>query len=133
MVSQGTGITDDETINCHMAKNVGEKTITQLTGRQFINIKMIGSDNVRSLATITSKVNIKDKVIEPVVFYQSKLFVKNSDDLAYYFKYDLAPYPLAGIRKTIKSDLYEEFSIVDYQELGKIDCFVIDSCYLLHA
>ena len=47
MVSQGTGITDDETINCHMAKNVGEKTITQLTGRQFINIKMKKSDNVQ--------------------------------------------------------------------------------------
>ena len=71
MVSLGTAITDDETIICHVAKNVGEKIIAQLIGRQFINIKMKRSDNVRSLATITSKVKIKDKVvaIEPMVLY----------------------------------------------------------------
>ena len=114
MVSLGIGITGDETINCHVAKDVDEKIIALLIGRQIIIIKMKRSGNVRSLATITSTVKINDKVvvIEPMVFYQSMLFVKNSDDLAYYFKYDLAPYPLAGIRKTIKSDLYEEFSIV---------------------
>ena len=70
VVFQGTGITGDETINItgdetissHVAKNASEKKIAQLIGRRFINIKMKRSDNVRSLATITSTVKIKDKV-----------------------------------------------------------------------
>ena len=40
----------DETINCHVAKNVGGKIIAELIGRQFINIKMKRSDSVRSFA-----------------------------------------------------------------------------------
>ena len=98
VVSLWIGITGDEMINCHVAKNVDEKIIAQLIGRQFINIKMKRSDNVRSLATITSTMKIKDKVvaIEPMVLYQSMLLVKkDSIDLAGYFKYGLAPYPLA--------------------------------------
>ena len=38
VVSLGTGITSDEMMNCHMAKEVGEKIIAQLIGKQFINI-----------------------------------------------------------------------------------------------
>ena len=67
--------------------------IAQSIGRQFINIKMKRSDNVRTLATITSTVKIKDKVvvIEPMVLYQRMLLVKkDSNDLAGYFKYGLA-------------------------------------------
>ena len=60
MASVGTGITSDETINCYMAKEVGEKIIAQLIGRYFLNIKMKRTDNVHSLATITSTVKIKD-------------------------------------------------------------------------
>ena len=71
------------------------------------------SDNVRSLATITSTLKIKDKVvaIEPMVLYQRMLFVKkDSNDLAGYFKYGLASYPLAlfintGIKKICKISL----------------------------
>ena len=121
MVSLGTGITNDETINYHMAKKVGLKIIARLIKRQFLNIKMKRSDNVLALATITSTVKIKDNVIpiEPMVLYQCMLFVKkDSIDLAGYFKYGLAPYLLAlfintGVKKTVKSALYEEFSIVD--------------------
>ena len=78
VISLGTGITSDETINCHIAQEVDENIIAQLIRRQFLNIKMKRSDNVRSLATITSTVKIKDKVvaIEPMVLYQRMLFVK---------------------------------------------------------
>ena len=78
---------------------------------------------------MTSTVKINDKVIaiEPMVPYQRMIFVKkDSNDSADNFKYELAPYPLAGMRKTVKSVLYEEFSIVDYQELANTDRFVID-------
>ena len=98
MVSLGIGITGDETINCHVAKDVGEKIIAQLIGRQIIIIKMERSGNVRSLATITSTVKIKDKVvaIKPMVLYQQMFFVKkDSNDLAVNLKYELVPYPLA--------------------------------------
>ena len=92
MVSSGTAITGDETINYHVVKNVDEKIFSQLIGRQFINIKMKRSENVRFLETMTFTVKIKDKVvaIKPMVLYQSMLFVKNSNDLADYFKYKLA-------------------------------------------
>ena len=69
-----------------MAKEVGQKIIAQLTGRQFINIKMKKNDNVRSLVTITSTVKIKDKVItiEPTVLYQCMLFIKKDrNDMAW--------------------------------------------------
>ena len=71
VVSLGSGIISDETINYHAGKDVGEKIIAQFIGRQFINIKIKRSDNVRSIATITSTVSIKDKVvaIEPMVLY----------------------------------------------------------------
>ena len=67
----GTTITGDEMISCHMAKEIDEKIITQLIRRQFINIKRKTSFNAHYLATITSTVKIKDKVlaIEPKVFY----------------------------------------------------------------
>ena len=96
------------------------------------------SDNVRFLAIITSTAKIKDKVIaiEPRVLYQRMLFFKkNRNDLADYFQYKLPPYPLAlfintGMRKNVKSALYREFSNVEWQELAKTDCFIIDGCYL---
>ena len=89
VVSLGTGLTSDETINCHMTKEIGEMIVAQLIGRQLLNIKMKKSNNVRSLVTITFTVKIKDKVaIEPMVVYQRMLFVKkDSNDLADYFKY----------------------------------------------
>ena len=62
---------------------VQDKVIAQLIGRQFINIKMKRSDNVRSLATIISTVKIKDKVvaIEPMVLYQRMLFVQKDSNV----------------------------------------------------
>ena len=56
--------------------------------------------------------------------------------MAYYFKYELAPYLLAlftstGMRKTVKSALYEEFAAVDKQEVANTDCFVVDGVILL--
>ena len=120
VISLGTGITGDETINCHVDKDVDEKIIAQLIGRQFINFKIQRCDNVRSLATMISTVKIKVKVvaIEPMVLYLRMLFVKkDSNDLSEYFKYELTPYPLVlfckrGMRKIVKSALYEKFSNV---------------------
>ena len=63
VISLGTGITGDETINCHVDKDVDEKIIAQLNEREFINIKMKRSKNVLSLAIIISTINIKDKVV----------------------------------------------------------------------
>ena len=108
MVSLGNGIAADGAINCHVAKDADEKVIS-LIGRKFINIKMKISEYVRSFATINPTMKIKDKVvaIEPMVLYQRILFVKkDSNDLAGYFKYGLAPYPLAlfintGMKKTV--------------------------------
>ena len=61
-----------------------------------------------------------------------------SDDLSDYFKYEIAPYPLSlftnsGMRKNIKSNLYEEFTYVDEDVLKKTDCFIIDGGYVFHA
>ena len=94
-----------------MAMEIDEKVTAHLIGAQFINIKMKWSNSIRSLATITSTVKIKDKVvaIEPMVLHQRMFSLKkDSNDLADYFKYELAPYPLViftstGMRKIAKS------------------------------
>ena len=80
MVSLGIGITGDETINCHVAKDVDEKIIALLIGRQIIIIKMKRSGNVRSLATITSTVEIKDKAvaIELMILYERIFSLKTN-------------------------------------------------------
>ena len=67
-----------------MAKEVGKKAIAKLIGSQFLNIKMKRSGNIRSLATITSILKIKEKVvaIEVMVLYQCMLFFKkDSNDI----------------------------------------------------
>src|ERR1700761_7609141 len=99
------------------------------------------SDNVRSLATVNSLAKVNEKVIniDPTMLYQRMVIGrKMSDDLSDYFKYEIAWYPLSlftnsGMRKTIKSNLYEEFTYVDEDVLKKTDRFIIDGGYLLHA
>ena len=90
---------------------------------------------------MNSSVKVNEKVIniDLVILYQRMLIRRNmSDDLSDYFKYEIAWYPLSlftnsGMRKTIKSNLYEEFTYVDEAVLKKTDCFIIDGGYLLHA
>ena len=61
-----------------MAKEVVEKIIDLLIGRQFLNFKVKRRDNVCSLATITSTVKIKDKIVvtEPTVLINACFSLK---------------------------------------------------------
>lgn len=140
-ISLGTGITGTNLINCHMAKEVGRHIMTQIVGKTFDEIKLKRSDNVRSLAAVTSSVKVNDKVIniDPMILYHRMLiWRKSTDDLSNFFKYEISPYPLSlftysGMRKNVKSALYDEFASVDEHELNRTEAFIVDGGYLLHA
>jgi len=63
--------------------------------------------------------------------------LKGKDELMEYFKYEIAPYPLSlfitlGMRKNVKSILYDEFKATDGNTERNTTLHVVDGGFLLY-
>ncbi|CAB3252778.1 unnamed protein product [Arctia plantaginis] len=125
----------EKMLNGHdYARAVRAHTLLQLTLALTI-LKELAIDDVVSS---TVKVHDEEVPIDPVLLFQRMSVTKTFEDgIETFFAYDLAPYPLslfdaAGMRKTMKSALYDCFQSVN----AEVDCtnaaYVIDGGYLLH-
>ena len=111
-----------------------------MVGKEFKDIKIKRTDKVNSLAKMTSIIKIGNQEIEinPMILFQRMLMCINSpDDVKEFLKYEISSYPQSifnenGMRKNVKSNLFEEFSNVDISRLINTDIYVIDGGFLLH-
>lgn len=105
----------------------------KIAGLKFDSIKLKRSDRVLPLSSINSSIKVYDsKVsIDPLLLFQRICLNKKfADHLPEYLKYELTPYPTAlfdnaGIRKTVKSKLYDLFEPIS-TELGNDLIYVVD-------
>lgn len=143
VVSVGSGVIGNESINCHLAKEVGSNRLKLLVGHQFKDIKLKRCDNIRPLSSVNSSIKCYDKVIkiDPLILYQ-RMLLRKEEDLSYYFTFEIAPFPLSlftttGMRKNVKSALCKEFDSIpekDVKEkLENVSSYIIDGGHILHA
>lgn len=115
ILSIASGVIGDDKINCHKAREVGIASMSKTTGQTFNHIKLKRTDKVLPLLAVSSTVKVHDEEvpIDPVLLFQRMGVTKTfEDEIETFFAYDLAPYPLslsdaAGMRKTMKSALYD--------------------------
>lgn len=114
IVSLSTGITGDDKYDCYKAFNVGRDLMKNCIGQNFADVKFKRSKTVKSLASMSYKVKVRDEekvLTDPLLLFQRiSLLKESSDQLREYFNYELSPFPLSlfdivGMRKTVKSSL----------------------------
>lgn len=118
-----TGLIGTEEINCFNALAIGIEAMNSINGLNYDNIKLSKKGKVISLhgVNVNSKLKISDKSIpvDPLLLFQQICVMKKSDEeLEFYLKFELAPYPLSlfdnvGMRKSTKSSLYSLFQPLD--------------------
>ena len=92
------------------------------------------------LLSASSVVKVHDEKvpIDPILLFQRMSITKTfEDELEKFFAYELAPYPLSlfdavGMRKTIKSALYNCFEYLNFEIDNTNAIYIIDGGYLLH-
>ena len=143
LVSLSSGIVGDETINCDSAVTCGLSAMARVVGLNFGQIKLKKSETVRSLATVTKGVKIRDDVI-PVdtmtLFNRIICVIDTEHERRKCFEYELAPQPLSlftetSMRKANKSDLCTAFEkrVACRDTLPiQVTTYVVDGGHLLH-
>lgn len=135
-----TGLVGTDEINCFDALNVGIAAMNSINNENFDSIKLSRKDKVLSLHAVNSKLKIGDQVIavDPLLLFQRICVMKKSDEeIEFYLKYELAPYPLSlfdecGMRKTQKSLLYPLFKTLDITFNKETSEYIIDGGMLLY-
>ncbi|KAJ8878928.1 hypothetical protein PR048_019531 [Dryococelus australis] len=106
IMSVATGVVGDNTITCYDALAVGKQAMTNMVVKHFTDVKLM---------TCSVKFYYGNVVVDPFLIFQMISISKQTDDdLKTYLQHELAPFSLtlfdeAGMRKTIKSALYEIF------------------------
>lgn len=141
LLSINSGVVGINTLNCHMAQEIGTLAMAKIFGNNFGSIKFKRKDAVISLGAAKSTIKVENIpiFINPLLLFQRICIIKKSDEeLKRYFKFELAPYPLSlftedGMRKGTKSSLFKAFSPVTLPLEPDNDILhVIDGGCLLH-
>lgn len=135
-----TGMVATDEINCHNALTIGIVAMKAIDGKNFNEIKQSRKDKVIPLLGVNSKLKIGEKTItvDPLLLFQRISVMKKSDEeLQFYLKFELAPYPLSlfddsGMRKTAKASLYSLFETLDITLDKNNSLYVIDGGMLLY-
>ncbi|CAG4972676.1 unnamed protein product [Parnassius apollo] len=140
IMSISIGVVGNDKINFHNARAVGLASISKMTGQTFNNIKLKRADRVLPLFSASSVIKVHDEKvpIDPVLLFQRMSITQTFEDtLETFFAYELAPYPLTlfdavGMRKTMKSALYNCFDCLNFDIENTNSIYIIDGGYLLH-
>lgn len=141
LISLASGVTANETINCHKVFEIGVEAMKKIDGLNFKEIKFKRSNKCLPLLAVNSKIKINNEIVsvDPLLLFQRISVLKKSDEeLKEFLKYELAPYPLSlfneqGLRKNTKSSLYDivEESNISLKTTQDV-VYVIDGGMLLH-
>lgn len=134
-----SGIIGTDAVNCHQAYEEGKKSLISMIGKQFGLLKFQRKSKVLSLKTVQSSIKVNGEIIaiDPLLLFQRiSLNINCKDDMKKYLEFELAPFPLAlftenGLRKNVKSQLYDEFNSIDTLPTSNI-VHVVDGGFLLH-
>ncbi|KYM97251.1 hypothetical protein ALC62_12065 [Cyphomyrmex costatus] len=140
LISLGTGIIGNNSINCHKALEVGSELLKKIVGNNFESLSFKRKEKVLPLSAINSSIKIDSSAvpINPLLLFQRISILKNSEeDMKKYLEYELSPFPLSlftenGMRKGTKSSLYTSFKTIQEQVFGESHLRVIDGGFLLH-
>lgn len=135
-----SGLIGTEDINCFDALVVGIEAMNSIEGLNYDIIKLSKKHKVISLHGVNSKLKIGDKIIpvDPLLLFQRICVMKKTDEeLQFYLKFELAPYPLSlfddvGMRKSTKSTLYSLFQSLDVTLVKESSRYIIDGGMLLY-
>ncbi len=115
LMSIGTGVVGDETINCDSAVKVRTDAMTKMTGMTFVKVKLHRKDRVLSLTAVSSSVKLHEEII-PIntmqLFNRIICLVKSDEYFAWCLQCELAPRPVSlfddvSMRKTEKAIMYK--------------------------
>ena len=141
LMSIGSGVVGNDSINCDSAVEIGTEAMKKLTGKTFGDVQLHRKDRVLPLATVGNSVKVRDEII-PVntmqLFNRIICVIKSDEDFASCLEYELAPRPLSlfddiSMRKTEKAVLYRviESYAASEQTYPKDSMCVVDGGYLL--
>ena len=84
-----TGIVGDGKINCHRAKEIGQRGVKSMEGKSFADVTISRSFKVNPLSIMKGVVIIRDEII-PVnstqLFMRILCFMKDNPDFENYFR-----------------------------------------------
>lgn len=135
-----SGIIGSNSVNCHEAYEEGKKSLQAIVGMNFGSVKFKRKNKVLSLKTVQSSVKVNGDIvaIDPLLLFQRiSLTIDSKKDMETYLQYELAPFPLSlftenGLRKNVKSQLYDLFVSANGPTLSDGVVYVVDGGFLLH-
>ncbi|CAH0552820.1 unnamed protein product [Brassicogethes aeneus] len=135
-----SGIFASNSVNCHEAYEEGKKSLQAIVGINFGSVKIKRKNKVLSLQTVQSSVKVNGDIIAiyPLLLFQRiSLTIDSKKDMETYLQYELAPFPLSlftenGLRKNVKSQLYELFVSMNGPTHSDGIVHVVDGGFLLH-
>ena len=119
LVSLESGLVDhDNRLNCDEAEKVGAAIHKEMDGKSYTDFHAKKSKQITNLLSLYSNVNIdKDKVtVDPLTLFLRLIVLverKPEKEIAEYFDYELAPYPMAlfkdGLMRTATKSALKPF------------------------
>ncbi|XP_043269016.1 uncharacterized protein Nepl16 isoform X1 [Venturia canescens] len=135
-------IGDSDTVNCHMAFEIGKALMVNTSNKKFTDVKYKRSSKLVHLATTNSSiknVSNEDVYISPLLLFQKiALNIENQEEMKEYCSnYELSPIPMSlfdeqGMRKTAKSAFYSNFNTTQEIVTSGSITYVVDGGFFLH-
>ena len=142
LTSLSSGIVGDENVNCDNAQAIGRASMKSMEGKVFSDIHLHRKNNIRSLATVTKSVKIKDThiTINPnQLFHRIVCVARSESDLESFLAYELSPQPPSlfdgySLRKGTKTSRIPVIeSLASPENIPPVSAmYTLDGGYLLH-
>ncbi|KAL7301920.1 hypothetical protein TKK_0005515 [Trichogramma kaykai] len=120
LISVSSGVIGDESINCHMATELGKKSMATMIEKSACDISLSTKFKVKPLSAATNGAHVRDEEfinVDPQILFQRIIhsFQGNEHNTREAFEYELSPYPLSifdecgMMRKNKKAELSNLF------------------------
>ena len=138
-----TGMIADKAVNCEQAYELGCVSANSMIDGNFIDIKLMRNDKVKTIASMINTVSIRKELVTinySVLFNRITCILRDSSDIELYLSYEFAPEPtsilLEGLmRKSQKSALAQLLRSKALLESGLPNdaTYIVNGGYLLHV
>ena len=143
LTSIASGIVANDNVNCDEASPVGLASMKKMVGKTFLDIHLQQKRNVKSLATVSRSIRVKDNQINinpNQLFHRILCVTKREEDLQSYLKYELAARPpslfddlsLCKGKKTVLIQVIERLVPCEKNNPLTDIVYTLDGGYILH-